>query len=106
MNFTSSDGQTRPEPRYNSAGGGVIEEDESIDIEGDSADSMLLWMSMGQNEVGRKLSDTWVLEINQSDPFLGNRISRTYMYCSTLMNTQILYMYMYCILCMYYAMYM
>lgn len=43
-----------PEARYTVAGGVY-------------PGSEQLWLSMGVNQVGKKLSDTWVLEINATE---------------------------------------
>ena len=34
----------------------------------------LLWLAMGQNEVGRKLGDSWVLTINETQPNTGEQL--------------------------------
>ena len=67
MNFTSR--MSVPESRYYSAGRGVVEREEE-EGEGDG-DTMTIWMSMGVNQVGRKLSDTWTLTVNITEPFKG-----------------------------------
>ena len=34
----------------------------------------LLWLAMGQNEVGRKLGESWVLTINETQPNTGEQL--------------------------------
>ena len=52
-----------PEARGFAAGG--ASDDDGMD------DTMMLWISMGTNKVKRKLSDTWTLSVNFSNPFQG-----------------------------------
>ncbi len=68
MNFTS--GMSIPEARHSSAGRGVVEREEE-GVSDDDGDTMTIWMSMGVNQVGRKLSDTWTLTVNITEPFKG-----------------------------------
>ena len=55
-----------PKSRYFAAGGSnTVSFNDTLDDEG------FLWISMGVDEVDRKLSDTWYLAINFSNPLQG-----------------------------------
>ena len=64
-------GSMTPESRYSAVGGGVYDNDDDI-----IDDTGMLWISMGINDAQRKLSDTWTLIINMSDPFQGMIFSK------------------------------
>lgn len=71
VNTSGEDGGETPVGRYSAAGGA-----DTGGVGGGvgSTDSLnQLWMSMGINKAGRKLSDMWILTINTSTPLQGKR---------------------------------
>ena len=61
----NGDSQSVPAARYFAAGGSNVASISSNDTTGS------LWLSMGINKASRKLSDTWTLTINFSNPLQG-----------------------------------
>ena len=61
----NGDSQSVPAARYFAAGGSNVASILSNDTTGS------LWLSMGINKASRKLSDTWTLTINFSNPLQG-----------------------------------
>lgn len=62
VNTTGEDNAGIPVGRYFAAGGS-----------NPTSSTVTLWMSMGTQKGGRKLSDTWILSINMSSPLEGKR---------------------------------